>query len=66
MVYFYEKCDGIEKNPCHVVQCSFSQFSKVYCIERRFNPSELTKKEDKKFAHKKYCNFLHGKKNFDQ
>ena len=60
MVYFYEKWDGIEKNPCHVVQCSFSQFSKVYCIEKRFNPSELIKKEAKKFAHKKYYIFLHS------
>ena len=58
--------DGIEKNPCHFVQCSFSQFSKVHCIGKRFNPSELIKKEAKTFADKKYCNFLHHKKKFDQ
>ena len=50
------------KNPCHIVHCSLSQFSKVYCIEKRFNPSELIKKEAKKFAHKKYSNFLHSEK----
>ena len=66
MVYFQEKSDGIEKNPCHIVQCSFSQFSKVYCIEKRLNSSELIKKEAKKFAQKSILISYTAKKKIDQ
>ena len=42
------------------MHCSFSQFSKVYCIEKMFNPSELIKnhKRRQKVCTQKVFQFL--------
>ena len=41
-------------------------FHKGLLYRKKVQPIRLIKKEDKKFAHRKYCNFLHSEKNIDQ